>query len=295
MHEVPVSLVEDGTTSLQEEEKGIAGAENLLPDSRHQVPSAVPSARSSSSSEFSKSKILVALKAKLAAGATSPLQVWKSSMADPPPHRKVKLLPLKSVSVPKPSSASRRPGVFRVCYLFAGPSRKADIRASLEVLCSARGMLLELSEIDLCYGAEHDMSDEVQWLKVKARIDAGEFDTVLITPPCSTWSRAPWANRKGPKPVRSRAYPWGYPWLRGGQKRKAELGSLLVRRALEAARSAWMAGSAFLLEHPEDLGRVPAGEPASIWQLEDTFKTVADTRGYHGSSPSVPVAWGRLL
>ena len=298
MHEVPASLVDSGINNLQEEGEGITGAASSEPAFGQQVLPAVSSSGSSSSSKISKSKILVALKAKLRQlqqpPSSHPLggfdskkgckkMVWKRTAAVSPLIRKAVLLPLHVIPSAKPSLASRSPGVFRVCYLFAGPARKADIRASLEELCMARGMALELSEIDLCYGAEHDMSDEAQWLKVRAQLEAGNFDTVIITPPCSTYSRAPWANKKGPKPVRSRAHPWGFPWLRGWQRRKADLGSLLVQRALEAARCAWEAGSSFLLEHPEDLGRVPAGEPASIWQLEETFAVVADTDAVTGA------------
>ena len=32
-----------------------------------------------------------------------------------------------------------------------------------------------------------------------------------MSPPCSTWSRAVWANQLGPKPVRSREFPVGFP------------------------------------------------------------------------------------
>ncbi len=184
---------------------------------------------------------------------------------------------------PRPAAASRSIEVFRVFYLFAGEQRKASVKEELQVACNAKGMRLEMTEVDICRGAGQDMANEEDWQKVRRQLEAGHFDCVLLTPPCSSFSRAAWANRKGPRPVRSRAHPWGFPWLRGAQRDKAALGSLLVQRALEAARSAHEAGASWLLEHPEDLGRVAAGFPASIWQLEQTFEVVADSDATTGA------------
>ena len=183
----------------------------------------------------------------------------------------------------RPAAASRSIEVFRVFYLFAGEQRKADVREELQALCDEKGLRLELSEVDLCRGAGQDMANEEDWQEVRRQLEAGHFDCVLLTPPCSTFSRAAWANKRGPRPLRSRAHPYGFPWLRGAQRDKAALGSLLVQRALEAASSAHKAGTAWLLENPEDLGRVPAGVPASLWQLEETFAVVAESEATTGA------------
>ena len=58
------------------------------------------------------------------------------------------------------------------------------------------------------------------------------------------------------------------------QQRRADEGNRFINfaiRAMHATRSVTTVnGKVFvLLEHPEDLGRVHTGEPASIWQLED--------------------------
>ena len=70
-------------------------------------------------------------------------------------------------------------------------------------------------EIDVLVGGKaHDLLDrhsQDQWL---ARVEAGEFDMLVLSPPCGSWSRANYANDDGPKPVRSRRYPWGIPHLR---------------------------------------------------------------------------------
>ena len=86
-----------------------------------------------------------------------------------------------------------------------------------------------------------------------------------------------WANRLGPKPVRSREFPFGFPWLKGELKEKADLGTWLVMRCVETLEVA-PPNAICLWEHPEDLGRARNGTPASVWQL-DALRKVARQRG----------------
>ena len=99
--------------------------------------------------------------------------------------------------------------------MFSGAPRKSDVRSCLKKLCDSKGVKLEMTEIDLQISDEHDMSDEDRWQELVTKIKRGDFDIIIImSPPCSTWSRAVWANRLGPKPVRSREFPFGFPWLK---------------------------------------------------------------------------------
>ncbi|CAE8655766.1 unnamed protein product [Polarella glacialis] len=59
--------------------------------------------------------------------------------------------------------------------------------------------------------------------------------------------------------------------------RKAELANLLFKRSVKACHAAHLAGARFLKEHPEDLGRVASGEPASTWQLPCTRQLAEDS------------------
>eukprot|EP00435_Cladocopium_sp_Y103_P031679 s3830_g8.t1 len=164
----------------------------------------------------------------------------------------------------------------RVLYMFSGAPRKSDVRSYLETLCSQQGMTLKMTEVDLLLSDEHDLSNDSKWSELAAKIKAHEFDVILMSPPCRTWSRAVWANKFGPKPVRSRDYPLGFPWLVGELREKAELGTLLVRRCIEALEIA-PASTICLWEHPEDLGRARNGVPASVWQLAE-LRAVAKRR-----------------
>ena len=111
-----------------------------------------------------------------------------------------------------------------------------------------------------------------------SRIQAQEFDTVFMSPPCNTWSRAPHSNSWGPCPVRNRQWPRGFPWADGKFFEQALLGNLLVDVCFTICslvcndprcphvKSIW--------EHPEDLGAAWDAKgckvfPASIWQLPE--------------------------
>ena len=130
-----------------------------------------------------------------------------------------------------------------------------------------------------------DRDRQEEWL---ARVEAGEFDFILNSPPCGSWSRANWANLRGPAPCRNRRNPWGFPNNRKHQRRRAENGNEFVHftiRAVQAAQAARSKGfSVFsFLEHPEDLGatfNTPhkdiGNEPASIWQLDQVRTMFGD-------------------
>ena len=105
------------------------------------------------------------------------------------------------------------------------------------------------------------------------RTAEGEFDLVIVTPPCNTFSRAVFQKDSGPKPIRDREWPKGFPWLEAEARIRADEGNQLLDfsiRMLQAATaakrsSAWRCTRSWL-EFPEDLGRAPLGVPASLWQ-----------------------------
>lgn len=176
---------------------------------------------------------------------------------------------------------SGRP-VLKVAYFFSGTKRKASVGNFLKEICEKEGYGLMFNEVDILVGgSEHDLVDldrQEAWLE---RVEAGEFDCIVNSPPCGPWSRANWANLSGPTPCRSRRHPWGFANNLGSQRRRAENGNTSVHftiRAIGAAQASKAKGELVLslLEHPEDLGacyRTPhkgIGKcPASIWQLPE--------------------------
>ena len=89
-------------------------------------------------------------------------------------------------------------------------------------------------------------------------------------------------KQAGPQPCRNRENPWGLPGQLAHQARRAKDGNEFIHFSIRVVKAACAARARgffvrSLLEHPEDLGRVPTGVPASIWQLDDI-------RQAHGSS-----------
>lgn len=142
---------------------------------------------------------------------------------------------------------------------------------------------IEVEEVDISRRDDDDLSQEAKQEEILRRIGAGEFDAVICTPPCSTWSRVRAANMRGPPPIRDRNYPWGYPWVKKKFEQELQLGNILVRFTIRVVETALGVYKVFVLvEHPEDLGTVAREEdkavlkPASIWQLPDLRKLVGE-------------------
>ena len=74
-----------------------------------------------------------------------------------------------------------------VLYLFSGVERRASISHFLKEMCVKSGVGLEFHGVDIHVGgSSHDLlSDEVQE-DYLARIGAGEFDVVFLSPPCGS-------------------------------------------------------------------------------------------------------------
>ena len=116
------------------------------------------------------------------------------------------------------------------------------------------------------------MDPELQ-VRLLAEFEEGVHHFILISPPCSTFSRARMANRMGPPAIRSKVHPWGFPWLKAKDKKVCEKANSLIMFAfavMEAASKALQRGHriAVVFEHPVDLGSYSLGTPASVFQLE---------------------------
>ena len=88
----------------------------------------------------------------------------------------------------------------RTLYVFAGEQRKADLQFFLEVLQGPGGVILFMKEVDLLRGSDQDVADDDFWDALMKVLDSGEFDLVVITPPCYTHSR-PRTRKKTSKPT----------------------------------------------------------------------------------------------
>ena len=171
----------------------------------------------------------------------------------------------------------------KVLYLFSGVERRASIAEHLKELCEKGGLGMDFFDVDIHVGGSaHDLLDEDVQEEYIAKIHDGEYDFVILSPPCGSWSRANWANNKGPAPCRDRFHPWGFANQKDGQQGRTDRGNQFVHFSIRAIQTAQLAKAKgfhvrCLLEHPEDLGRVGPqalhqGVPASIWQIDELRK-----------------------
>ncbi|CAE7462327.1 unnamed protein product, partial [Symbiodinium microadriaticum] len=146
---------------------------------------------------------------------------------------------------------------FTTPLALAQPSRPAD--ATVEC-------------VDILRGAKMDLSRSKVRQGYLDRIKAGDFDAILLSPPCSSFSRATFANHRGPRPVRCYQSPRGMDTLTSRERDKAILGNVFADFAWEVATLVADGAASFLaFEQPEDLGTIAKGprageRPASMWQ-----------------------------
>jgi len=157
----------------------------------------------------------------------------------------------------------------RVLYLFAGTKRRSGLAVSLRRAFKRIGIKVHIEEVDVLRGgAAHNLLSKTRQKRLLAKIATGIYALVAASPPCGTFSRARHANTKGPRPVRSRVHPRGLPWLQGAARRHVHEANVLVDFAVKAIAAQHLTNPGLtVLEHPEDLGRVPGGTPGTIWQL----------------------------
>ena len=107
------------------------------------------------------------------------------------------------------------------------------MQSCLKQLCAAEGLNLEMLCVDIKRKPWIDLSHTRERDKLEEQIKRADFDAIIISPPCSTFSRACWANHRGPRPVRSYKSPKGLDTLTAAERRRCILGQHLCRFYLE--------------------------------------------------------------
>ena len=106
----------------------------------------------------------------------------------------------------------------------------------LQQLASAWTLNLKTECVDLKRSAKHDLSLPKVRQSYLDRIAAKEFDAVLLSPPCASFSRATWANFRGPRPVRSYEFPRGLRTLTPAERDRAIMGNIFADLPTSAMR-----------------------------------------------------------
>ena len=102
------------------------------------------------------------------------------------------------------------------------------------------------------------------------KIKAGVYAAIIMSPPCSTFTRATFSNRRGPRPVRTFVHLRGLPRLTWTERKKANWGNVMTDFSYEVCKAVRKENTILFFENPEDLGAVQQGpfeglRPASMW------------------------------
>ena len=180
---------------------------------------------------------------------------------------------------------------FTILYLFSGRHRDTSFAVQMKELGRSRGVTVSVEEVDIEFGASFDLSVQEIRQHYLSKTQRRDYDAVVCTPPCSTYSRVRMANMRGPPPLRSREFPFGFPWLSNKHKKEAELGTMMADYTLEVAEMVATVKVSkkglvirFFSEHPEDLGAVIREEDK--WRLvpaSGVERDLATNAGFHSS------------
>ena len=162
----------------------------------------------------------------------------------------------------------------KVMYLFAGGRRRSDVAAYLKEAEASGKIRLILKEFDVERSPEHDLTNVALWTEIIETLEEGQW-FIIVSPPCNTFSRARFQRRHpGPRPLRTKAWPRGFPWLSNANRQKVEEANFFVDKCVEACEHAFNFNGFFILEHPEDLGVVDDEHPGSIWQWREVLDLI---------------------
>ena len=143
----------------------------------------------------------------------------------------------------------------KALYLFSGTPRRLDMATCLQQLAGAWTLNLKTECVDVKRSAKHDLSLAKVRQGYLNRIAAKEFDAVLLSPPCASFSRAPWANFRGPRPVRSYDCPRGLQTLTPAERDRAILGNIFA----DTSATRWLPWLPMALP------------PSSLWSSRKTW------------------------
>ena len=157
------------------------------------------------------------------------------------------------------SSGSKR-DILRILYVFSGKSRKGSVSHWRKKLAKRFSITVEVEMIDIKVRPHLDLTKESVRKRILLKLQTGNYQAIILSPPCSTFSRAPWSNRKGPRPVRSYVHHRGLQRLTWSERKKADWGNTLMDFTFKLIQTAINKDVRFILfENPEDLGALQQG------------------------------------
>ena len=180
----------------------------------------------------------------------------------------------------------------KVLSLFADRSQAPLFRAGADLLS---GTTVHLEEIDISLW---QLDKARKWTtpakNLLFQVQQGNFDLVCVTLPVHGMSRALFANSSGPSPLRSRRYPYGFPWLTAQCKRAVD--AITIQAAtlmVYAFATMTQRSTGLLLFASEERGEAHFGEPCSWWQSTE-LQLMSNLGAHRGAFYTCEIAkkWG---
>lgn len=163
-----------------------------------------------------------------------------------------------------------KPTLF-VLHMFSGRRRAADCHDWIERLAAEYFPHLHVVAVSMdtaVHGQLGDLLSGPNFDRLVALADGSFFGLNLIGPPCETWTAARHIVchellRRGPRPLRSSARPWGLLELSLRELHQVGTGSHLMLNSLAIELRVCFGGGGSVMEHPS----IPDNEEfASIWR-----------------------------
>lgn len=163
-----------------------------------------------------------------------------------------------------------KPTLF-VLHMFSGRRRAADCHDWIERLAAEYFPHLHVVAVSMdtaVHGQLGDLLSGPNFDHLVALADGNLFGLSLTGPPCETWTAArhivcPELLRRGPRPLRSCARPWGLLELSLRELHQLGTGSHLMLNSLAIELRVCLGGGGSVMEHPS----IPDNEEfASIWR-----------------------------
>eukprot|EP00438_Fugacium_kawagutii_P022046 Skav220157 [mRNA] locus=scaffold564:131535:137035:+ [translate_table: standard] len=163
---------------------------------------------------------------------------------------------------------------FIAMHLFSGRRREGDWHYHLQREIAAapmEGVELIIISLDTAIDESLNVHRAALWDPIIQAALAGRISSLLLGPPCESWSSArhqPLKNYagetlRGPRPLRSATSPWGLNWLSFFELLQVHTGTQLLLKGLWLAVAIALQGALLIFEHPA----MPYDDSfASIWR-----------------------------
>ena len=169
-------------------------------------------------------------------------------------------------------------------HLFSGFRRKVDVEWWIRALAESTNLIVDVCSVDVAVDRSMDVTQDKVRLALLEDVRRGFCHASIKGPPCTTWSRARFNQKKGgPRPLRTRSEPRGRSdiVMTESERKKLNLGTQLLNVSLDVCEEIAKVDGVFILEHLRDPGAPPY---SSIFDLP-RVRTLASQREVDSIDP----------